>query len=129
MVDVVESLTVNTHHNCEHNPQQTLEDEATNSCEKLAPKFCGFQSAHPLGCHNCEHNPQQTLEDEATNSCEKLAPKFCGFQSAHPLGCHNNIALLGVKTNRWVHTKECYEKVNHLATETSYNLYEDSWRM
>ena len=79
--------------------------------------------------HNCEHNPQQTLEDEATNSCAKLAPEFCGFQSAQPLGCHDSIALLGVETNRWGHTKECYEKVNHLATETGYNLYEDSWRM
>ena len=51
MVNVVESLTDNTHHNCEHNPQQTLEYEATNSCEKLAPEFCGVQSAQPLGCH------------------------------------------------------------------------------
>ena len=38
--------------NYEHNIQQTLEDEATNSFEKLAPKFCGFQSAQPLGCHD-----------------------------------------------------------------------------
>ena len=52
MVGVVESLTDNTHHNYEHNLQQTLEGEATNSFEKLAPKFCGSQSARPLGCHD-----------------------------------------------------------------------------
>ena len=54
--------------------------------------------------HKYEHNPQQTHEDEATNSFERLAPKFCGFQSAQLLGCHDNIALLGVRTNRWGHT-------------------------
>ena len=77
--------------------------------------------------HNYEHNPRQTLEDEATNSFEKLAPNFCGFQSAQLLGCHDNIALLGVETNRWGHTKECYKKVNHFAIETGYNLYGDTW--
>ena len=51
IVDVTESLTDNTRHKYEHNPQQTPEDEATNSFDKLAPKFCGFQSDQPLGCH------------------------------------------------------------------------------
>ena len=45
MVDVVESLTDNTHHNYENNPPQSLEDEATNSFEKPAPNLCGFQTA------------------------------------------------------------------------------------
>ena len=62
----------------------------------------------PTTHHNCEHNPEQTLEDKATNSIEKLTPGFCGFQSAQPLGCHDNIALIGVETNCWGHTKESY---------------------
>ena len=77
--------------------------------------------------HNYEHNPQQIPEDEATNRFEKLAPKFCEFQSVQPLGCHDNIALLGVETNHWGHTKECYEKVTHFFIEVGYNLSEDTW--
>ena len=51
MVDVEESLVVNTYQNYNHNHQPNHEDGATNSLEKLAPMSCPLQSAQRVGCH------------------------------------------------------------------------------